>query len=69
MRYRVVTKFETLYTKETEVKIEYTTDFKSALNAYIIYIEHPEVVFCTIEQLGPGSSEYVHKIIAAFNVQ
>ena len=65
--YRVTTKFVTMYTKEEETKVEYTDDFHAALGAYIVYIENPETVFCTIDKTGKNGS--VGKIIAAFNAQ
>lgn len=67
MKYRVTTKFVTMYTKEEEIKIEYTNDFQAALGAYIIYIENPETVFCTLDLVGRGNT--VQKIIAAFNAE
>lgn len=64
-RYRVITKFETLYTHETETKIEITNDFSAALNCYIIRIENPETTFCSIDVMG--ENETVGQIVAAFN--
>ena len=66
-QYRITTKFVTMYTKEEEVKIEYTDDFQAALGAYVIYIENPETVFCTLDLVGKNST--IGKIIAAFNAQ
>ena len=66
-KYRVTTKFETLYTHETESKVEYTSDFQAALGAYIIYIQNPETVFCSIDVVGANNS--CKKIIAAFNTK
>lgn len=66
-KYRVTTKFVTMYTKEEEVKVEYTNDFHAALGAYIIYIENPETIFCTLDIVGENNTS--KKIVAAFNVQ
>lgn len=64
-KYRVTTKFETLYTHELESKVEYTDDFQAALGAYIIYIENPECIFSCVDLVGKGGTS--KKIIAAFN--
>lgn len=66
-KYRITTKFVAMYTKEEEIKVEYTDDFRAALGAYIIYIENPETVFCTLDKVGKNNS--VEKIIAAFKAQ
>ena len=66
-QYRITTKFVTMYTKEEETKVEYTNSFQNALGAYIIYIENPETVFCTLDRVGKNGD--VGKIIAAFNAQ
>ena len=66
-KYRVTTKFITLYTKEEETKVEYTTDFRQALGAYITYIENPETVFCSIDIVGKNNT--CKKIVAAFNIE
>ena len=65
--YRVTTKFVALYTKEESTKVEYTTDFHAALGAYIVYIENPETVFCSVDLVGKNNS--CKKIIAAFNAE
>lgn len=68
MMYRITTCYETVYTHETDVKIEYTDDRLQALRAFGIYLENPEVVKACIEvvnsekrALGTG------KIIAVYN--
>ena len=66
-KYRITVKFITLYTKEESTKVEYTDDFHAALGAYIVYIENPETVFCTLDKVGENGT--VGKIIAAFNAQ
>ena len=65
MKYRITTRFETLYTHEIETKVERTNDLQAALGAYIIYIENPEVVFSCIDRIG--DNDQVGKIIAAYN--
>ena len=64
-QYRITTVFETLYTHETETKIEITNDFSAALSCYIIRIENPETTFCSIDIMGENNS--VKAIVAAFN--
>jgi hypothetical protein len=66
-KYSITTKFVTMYTKKEEVKVEYTNDFEAALGAYIIYIENPEVVFCTLALLNENDT--IRDIVAAFNSQ
>ena len=66
-KYRVTTKFVTMYTKEEEIKIEYTDNFRAALGAYVTYIENPETVFCTIDIIGKNKE--CKKIIALFQVE
>lgn len=65
--YRVTTKFVTMYTKEEYNKVEYTNDFHAALGAYIVYIENPETVFCSVDLVGKNNT--CKKIIAAFNAE
>ena len=65
--YRVTTKFVTLYPKEEYNKVEYTNDFHAALGAYIVYIENPETVFCSVDLVGKNNT--CKKIIAAFNAE
>lgn len=62
--YRITVKFVTIYTHEEYNKVEYTNDFKQALGAYIIYIENPETVFCTVDVIGRNNS--CKKIVAAY---
>ena len=66
-QYRVTTKFETRYPREVFNKVEYTTDFEAALGAYIIYIQDPETVFCTVDVTDETLQSL--KIIAAFNTK
>lgn len=49
MKYRVVTHFETLYTHEKEEKVEYTDDRMKAIYGFELYIENPEVKFCSVD--------------------
>ena len=48
MTYRLCTKFETLYTHEIENKIEINNDLDQVKRTFGIYMENPEVVFCSI---------------------
>lgn len=66
-KYRVVTHFEEQYTHEVHIKTERTTDLKAAIGAYIIYIEHPEVVFCSVDI--PDDNDMPKKIIALFSIK
>lgn len=66
-QYRVTTKFETRYPRETFSKVEYTNDFNAALGAYIVYIQNPETVFCTVDVTNDKQQSL--KIIAAFNTK
>lgn len=65
MKYRVTACFETIYTHETETKVEITDDYSAAIGAYIIYIENPETRFCSVDIVGAHNEP--KKIIAAFN--
>lgn len=64
-KYCITTRFEVLYPREVLNKAEYTNDFQAALGAYIIYIQNPEVKFCTLSIIGADGLP--KKIIAAFN--
>jgi hypothetical protein len=66
-QYRVTTKFEIRYPHEIINKVEYTNDFEAALNAYIIRIQDPETIFCTIDVTDETLQSL--KIIAAFNTK
>lgn len=66
-KYRVTTKFEIRYPHEIISKVEYTNDFQAALGAYIIYIQDPETIFCTLDIAGKNNESL--KIIAAFNTK
>ena len=65
--YRLVTIFETLFTHERETKVEYTADKAGAVRAYGIYLENPEVVFCTLEAVTNHDLPKAGKIIAIYN--
>lgn len=64
-QYRITTTFETLYTHERETKIEITDNFSAALNCYILRIENPETIFCSIDVMEENDA--VGKIVAAYN--
>lgn len=63
--YRLTIHFETLYTHEKEQKIEYTESRDSALRAFSIYIENPEVKFCSIDIVSK-ENDFCKKIIACY---
>ena len=67
MVYRIVTTFETLYTREREVKIESTPDLQAAKGAFSIYLMNPEVVSCTLDRVPREDCPTAGHIIAAYN--
>ena len=67
MTYRLCTKFETLYTHEIENKIEINNDLDQVKRTFGIYMENPEVVFCSIERIPSANYSKPGKLIAVFN--
>ena len=68
MIYRITTCYETVYTHETDVKIEYTDDRLQALRVFGIYLENPEVVKACVEIVNSNKCALCSgKIIAVYN--
>ena len=47
-KYKVTVHFEDAYTKEYLLRTEVTEDRAAAINAFTIYIEHPDTTFCNV---------------------
>lgn len=66
-KYRVVTKYEVYYPRETVAKVEYVDDFQTALNFYVHNIQNPETIFCAIDIVGKKGESV--KLIAMFSIK
>lgn len=64
--YRIVTKFETIYTHEQESKIEFTNDLASAKRIFALYMKNPEVILCSIDIAPKHDDDTKLKIIAVY---
>lgn len=66
--FTIITTFKTIYTKETELRIEDTSNFNEALDKFTNYIRNPECVDCNIVQFTDKTYKKVKKIYATFKI-
>lgn len=65
MTFRVVTKYQSQYTKEVEYKTEYTPNCYAAVGAFKVYIEDPDCVLCVVDKVDSMNKRV--KLVAMYD--